>query len=124
MESSLHGLEVLSENVDCCGVVTLRGEVDVASAPLLRSHIEALTRTPTKHLVIDCAELKFIDSSGIHVLENARQAVNGHLGLVRQRKPVRRLFEIVGLSGEYPGFDTVAEAREYLHSGGKRRFSA
>ena len=123
MESSLHALEVSSENVDCCGVVTLRGEMDVASAPLVQSHIEALTRM-TQHLVIDCAELHFIDSSGIHVLEKVRQAVDGNVGLVRQRKPVQRLFEIVGLSREYPDFDTVAEARDYLHSAGKRRFSA
>ncbi|HJQ95102.1 MAG TPA: STAS domain-containing protein [Acidimicrobiia bacterium] len=124
MESSLHGLEVSSENVDCCGLVTLKGEVDVANAPLVRSHIEVLTSMSTKHLVIDCAELNFIDSSGLHILEHARQGVEGNLALVRQRKPVQRLFEIVGLSSEFPGFDTVEEAREYLHRGGKRQFIA
>ena len=124
MDSSLHGLEVLSESVDCCGVVTLRGEVDVATAPLIQSHVEALTSDSAEHLVFDCAELSFIDSSGFHVLVNASHAVNGKVGLVGQRKPVQRLFEIVGLSGAFPGFDTVEEAREYLHGKENHRISA
>ena len=124
MDSSLHGLEVSSESVDCCGIVKLRGDVDLNSAPLVGSHIEVLTRNSAKHLLIDCEGLSFIDSSGIHVLVGAHQVVHGNLGLVGLREPVQRLFEIVGLSEEFKFFNSIREGREYLHNGRKPRFSA
>ena len=122
--ASLPGLEVSWEGLDCCAVVTLRGEVDLDTAPLLESHIEVLTRRSTEHLLFDCVQLTFIDSSGIHVLTRAHQAVNGSLGLVGLQAPVQRLFEIVGLTDEFPAFSSVGEARKYIHNGGKARFSS
>ncbi|HJR86701.1 MAG TPA: STAS domain-containing protein [Acidimicrobiia bacterium] len=121
--SSLPGLEVSWESLDCCAVVTLRGEVDLDTAPLLESHVEVLTRK-SEHLLFDCEKLRFIDSSGIHVLTRAHRAVNGSLGLVGLRAPVKRLFEIVGLTDEFLVFSSVGEAREYFHNGGKVRLTA
>lgn len=122
MDSSLPGLEVSSESVDCCGVVTLRGELDLDGAPLLAAHVEVLTDNSTKHLLFDCEALSFVDSSGIRVLIRAHQTVNGGVGLVGLQKPVQRLIELVGLSEEFATFNSIGEAREHFHNGD--RFAA
>lgn len=49
-------------------VVTLTGEVDVATAGRLRDHLAALIARGARHLVLDFAGVAFIDSSGLSVL--------------------------------------------------------
>jgi anti-sigma B factor antagonist len=49
-------------------VVTMTGEVDVATAGRLRDHLAALIARGARHLVLDFAGVAFIDSSGLNVL--------------------------------------------------------
>jgi anti-sigma B factor antagonist len=49
-------------------VVTLTGEVDVATAGRLRDHLAALIARGARHLVLDFTGVAFIDSSGLSVL--------------------------------------------------------
>ncbi|HEU5026407.1 MAG TPA: STAS domain-containing protein [Spirillospora sp.] len=49
-------------------VVTLTGEVDVATAGRLRDHLAALIARGARHLVLDFAGVAFIDSSGLSVV--------------------------------------------------------
>jgi anti-anti-sigma factor len=55
---------------------------------------------PTDSIVIDCAELRFIDSSGLRVLvyaEKQQAEAGGSLELVNVGDRVRRVLEITGL---------------------------
>jgi anti-sigma B factor antagonist len=76
-------------------VVVLVGELDVANAHRLRAHLQTVT---TGAVVLDLAELTFMDSSGIAVLLEAAQR-----GLtITLRNPseiVRALVEVTGLTG-------------------------
>jgi hypothetical protein len=75
-----NGLTITIESLLDCEVVALDGELDQQSAPELS---EALTRAARngKRVVVDLSELRFIDSSGLHVLmsgpgmEDGRRAV-------------------------------------------------
>ncbi|WP_160573616.1 STAS domain-containing protein [Actinomadura physcomitrii] len=49
-------------------VVTLTGEVDVATAGRLRDHLAALIARGARHLVLDFTGVAFIDSSGLSVV--------------------------------------------------------
>jgi anti-anti-sigma factor len=56
--------------------VSLSGEVDVATAPKLDECLfEVVTQSPG-HLVVDLAQLRFIDCSGAAVLGRARAALS------------------------------------------------
>ena len=55
-------------------VVTLRGELDLASAPDLQRQLQALLDRPVERLTLDLAGLTFLDSSGLGALYRTRQA--------------------------------------------------
>ncbi|TDB89512.1 anti-sigma factor antagonist [Actinomadura sp. KC216] len=58
-------------------IVTLNGELDVATAPQLRERLAAVLGEGADHLVLDFARLSFIDSSGLSVLTAAHRLVHG-----------------------------------------------
>lgn len=120
METNLHGLEVSSESFDCCAVVTLNGELDVASGPDVDAQVNSLKDQGRSHLLFDCNDLDFIDSSGFHALMQAHETFEGRVALVAPPAGIQRLIEIVALGPQLPGFDTVELAQEFLHSGRQR----
>ena len=52
-------------------VVTVRGELDAASAPRLKDALQNLGRKDDHDVVVDVEGLTFIDSSGVYVLIQA-----------------------------------------------------
>lgn len=85
-------------------VVQVRGEVDLATAPALS---EALAEA-NSDIVVDLAELTFMDASGLQVLAQAgKRAELDHDGLtvVHASPFVRRMFELTGLEDLLAGSD-------------------
>jgi anti-anti-sigma factor len=88
------------------GVRTLRpsGELDIGTAPKLeRALLE--NRVAGDRIVLDLADLEFIDSTGLRVIVHAAAAAEqGRWELrVRHGRPaVRRVFEISGVLGALP----------------------
>ncbi|MGR6919635.1 STAS domain-containing protein [[Actinomadura] parvosata] len=76
-------------------VITVAGEIDLASAPALHRFIAEMHRPPAGHLVLDLAEVPFMDSMGLRVLLEAYTAAEQHGGAVHlaavQRAPARLL---------------------------------
>lgn len=80
-------------------VLTLSGELDLATVPLLQEQLDRAERGGVA-VVIDLSGLRFIDSSGLHVLVRAERrlrASGGQLVLVRGPRDVHRVFELTGL---------------------------
>lgn len=85
--------------VDCeAGVVTGRGEIDLAAADHLRSAIDAaLDVDRARTVVVDLRDVTFIDSTGVKEL--LRPTVEGFsLALRAPSDPVRRVLELSGLA--------------------------
>ena len=79
----------------------LRGEIDVRTAPDVRADLHALIQTSAELLRVDCAELTFIDSTGIAVLletEHELQRRDQHMCIINVRPGPRQVFELLGLS--------------------------
>ena len=81
-------------------VVAVRGELDIASAPRFKLTLETAESGDVRLVIVDLAELQFIDSTGLRVLLDAKRrasAAGGDLRIVNARGEVRRLLEIAGV---------------------------
>jgi anti-anti-sigma factor len=93
-------------------VLRLDGELDVATVPLLQEQLDRATRAGGA-VVIDLTGLRFIDSSGLHLLVRAEEqlrASGGQLMLVHGPPAVRRVFELTGLDRYFAWCDSPSTA--------------
>src|SRR3954470_12931235 len=82
-------------------VVTLVGELDVYSAATLRTRLTALLDDGTSNLVVNMAQLAFIDSTGLGTLVTAlkrARADGGDLTLEAVPASAMRVLELTGLN--------------------------
>lgn len=79
-------------------LITLRGELDIASADTFRETVTDVLAERPERLVFELGELSFMDSSGIAVLVQASNGV-AEVELHHAQPIVRRVVELTGLSG-------------------------
>ncbi|MER6156326.1 STAS domain-containing protein [Streptomyces sp. NPDC001868] len=85
-------------------VVTLRGELDVMTAPSLTARLDALASGPLPDLVLDLRPVSFIDCAGLGVLCRVRNRVkarNGRLRLVTNSSQFLRILRHTELTGVF-----------------------
>ncbi len=78
-----------------CTIVHARGEIDLATAPHLLEVVSRLSGS----VVVDLADVGYLDSSGMHALDGANRKLRQNGGGVALRNPqpyVRRVLEIIG----------------------------
>jgi anti-sigma B factor antagonist len=88
-------------STDRTAVLALRGEVDLATVAELRHALEASIQFGVHHLNLDCAELEFIDASGVGLLVAASDELRAHGGRLVLRNasvPVQIVLEASGRS--------------------------
>ena len=81
-------------------VVTLSGELDLASVPPVERSILAAIAS-AEAVTVDLAGLTFCDSSGLNALAGARQKADANrveLSYINTQRAVRRVFEVTGLT--------------------------
>lgn len=85
-------------------VLTLEGELDLASASKLERELVNLEAAKPGRIVIDLRGLSFIDSTGMRTLALAqRRALSDDHDLLLRRGPhqVQRVFELTGSLGTF-----------------------
>jgi anti-sigma B factor antagonist len=86
-------------------VLVLDGELDVYTATQFRERVNDLVYDSRLHLVVDMADLNFVDSTGLGSLVGELARVSRGGGDMVLRSPtaaVRRTIEIVGLERALP----------------------
>jgi anti-sigma B factor antagonist len=81
-------------------VVTVAGEVDVATAPRFRELLIGQIADGHHHVVVDMTWVDFIDSTGLGVLIGGLKRIRSHGGdlrLVIDDPRVLKVFDITGL---------------------------
>jgi anti-sigma B factor antagonist len=105
---------ISAEDRDGRAHLSLRGELDLATAPELEELLNARVDAG-QEVVVDLRDLQFMDSSGIHVLV-AAHARAGRTGtrvvVVRPQRgsAVAKIVEVSGLDGELNIVDDPAQA--------------
>jgi anti-sigma B factor antagonist len=97
--------------------VAVHGEVDLAVAAQLESALEGAILESVGAFVIDLSDLDFIESTGLQVLLRARGLLGREdraLAVVCPRGPVRRVFELSGLSELFALYETREDAAAAL----------
>ena len=118
MSFSVPRLQLDEDDVDeRTGVVAVRGEIHVSTAPEFSRRLgEALERGKS-HVVLDLTGVTFIDSTGLSVLLGALRDVTrrgGRLVLALANPTVLRLFEITRLDDTFEILATREEALEHI----------
>jgi anti-anti-sigma factor len=76
-------------------LVAVEGEVDLASAHEL---VDAVARLRGR-VVVDLAQVGYLDSSGIHALDQAQRKLEGDGGTLVLRRPQETVARVLELTG-------------------------
>ena len=93
--------------------VTVRGELDVFTAPRLHDALAQSVELGARRIVVDLARVTFIDSTALGVLIRVGRelrAGDGSLDLVCQNDNVRRVLELTGLDAVFAIHSSLAGA--------------
>jgi anti-sigma B factor antagonist len=99
-----------------CAVVSVAGEIDIATAARLREGLAGLAAGGCP-LVADLDQVRFIDSAGLAALVGAANRADAHGGslhVVCARPRIRQLFRLTGLDRRLPPARTLDEALDAL----------
>jgi anti-sigma B factor antagonist len=94
-------------------IAELTGDLDIASAPVLREQLLDLLRPGFSRLVIDLSKVTFCDASGLAVLvSTGRRArlLDGFLRLAAASPLVEQVLQVTGLRRSLAVFPTVQAA--------------
>lgn len=109
-------LHTWSEDIPSGSILHVLGEVDLSSAPSLRTTLMGLIGRG-RPVIVDCSELQYLDMKGVHVLEDCHERAE-QLGqrfvLVGSIPSVHKILVIIKLHERMPVVDTVGEALAML----------
>ena len=94
-------------------VVTVSGEIDLATQGQLRAELNELVVAGQVDLVLDLSGVTFVDSTGLGALIGTRRRVHafhGSLALVIPNESVMKVFTITGLEKVFAIHDTLDSA--------------
>ena len=101
MDGSLH-IDIAQRNG--ATILSVLGEVDLATAPILDEQISAVEAGDATTIVVDLDRVSFMDSSGLQVLlAHVFSEQNGsRIRLTRGSPQVVRLFTVSGMLEQLP----------------------
>jgi anti-sigma B factor antagonist len=97
---------------DDATVISVSGELDLASSPALEEELERVAQSDAEVVIVDLRELEFMDSTGLSVLVRAHQRAEQQgrrLGLVNGSQQVQRLLSLTGVAERLTLADTPEE---------------
>jgi anti-sigma B factor antagonist len=109
-------LQIREEQEGAMCVLTLEGEVDVYTAPVLKEKLVDNIERGCSNVLVDMERVTFIDSSGLGVLVSALRRARERGGSVRilcTRDNILKIFRITGLDKVFPIFSDAAEAKQF-----------
>jgi len=94
-------------------ILSVKGEIDVYSAPRLRERLVELVSQGHRQIVVDLEGVDFLDSTGLGVLVGGLKRLRSHdgeLSIVCSQSRILKVFEITGLTSVFRMAATIDEA--------------
>lgn len=94
-------------------ILTVRGEIDVATSPELHELLSDLIADGPEVIIVDLTDVTFIDSTGLGVLVGAVRDVRaggGDLRLVVTQPQIIKLLELTGLDEVFSVLSNTSDA--------------
>lgn len=97
-------------------LLSVEGDLDLASAPSLKWALADLQAAGSRHVVVDLAKVSFIDSTALGVLVGAQRGLDPgvKLAIACAEENVLRIFELTGLNGMFEIVPTLHDALGYV----------
>jgi anti-sigma B factor antagonist len=100
-------------NEEGAAVITVTGELDLASSPVLEERLHQVFDSDSEIVILDLRELDFMDSTGLSVVVKAHQtaeAAERALCLVKGPPQVQRLLSLTGVADRLRVLDAPEDA--------------
>ena len=94
-------------------VVTASGEIDASTAHLVADAVTASLLSGKRRVLLDFAEVTFIDSTGLGVLVKSHRTAEGtgaQFAVVHPTRQTRKLIRVLGLDQLLHIFDSYEQA--------------
>ncbi|MGW2212021.1 STAS domain-containing protein [Streptomyces sp. NPDC001781] len=106
------GVEVSVISSDAA-IITVSGQLDADTGLPLQHHLASQVVHGRRHLVLDLADVPFMDSSGLRVIirtVNEIRSVDGSVSLAAPSQVVRRVLDLTGVGMTCGIFDSADAA--------------
>jgi anti-anti-sigma factor len=99
-------------------VLTVSGEVDLATVPALEAAIDEALATQSTALVIDLSAVEFLASAGLQTLVTTQERLgsSGQFAVVAEGAATSRPIQLTGLDEIFELYPTLAEALSHVKS--------
>lgn len=98
--------EAASESLDGgIHVVSVSGEVDLATGPALERALFALPQAGVASVIVDLTDCSFMSATGLHLLARTKGRFDrsgGRVAVVSANRSVLRVFGLTGLDQAFP----------------------
>jgi anti-sigma B factor antagonist len=96
--------------------VCVEGELDLTTAPRLKMALHEMLRAGFKQIVVDFAQVTFLDSTSLGVLIGVKRSLDpgARMAIVCTHPNVLRIFEFSGLDVTFATFSTFEEALAHV----------
>jgi anti-sigma B factor antagonist len=105
-------------------VVTVVGEVDMVTAPVLRERLDVLFRADRAPIVVDLSRVEFFGSTGLAVVVDAQHRAEAEgrvFVLVAGTRVVQRPLEVSGLDAVLSVHEDLGQALEAVRAAAEQR---
>jgi anti-sigma B factor antagonist len=118
------GLTIRVRREPGCAIVTVAGEIDIATVARLRQRLNTLADSG-RHVIADLDQVGFMDASGLGAIVGASRrataprratAHGSSFQVVCDRRQTRQLFRLAGLDRQIQLARTLAEALQALEN--------
>jgi anti-sigma B factor antagonist len=102
-----------SERLDGAHVVSVSGEIDLATGPELERALRDLPDDGTRSVIVDLSDCGFMDSTGMHILARTHARLGrsgGRLAVVTNHHGILKVLELTGLDKLFPIYPSRAKA--------------
>ena len=110
-------MEINETKTELCTIVGITGRLDTTNYGLLEKKLKELIDNRQIRILIDCAKMDYVSSSGLRILLMTLKSItqaSGKFILCNLQENIKEIFEISGFNSIFEIYPTQSEALKYF----------